>query len=273
MTLDTLRAHGVHAAAISYDAREVLHAFGEAYHIGYPLLSDVGSRVIRAFDIFNTNIPADHAMMYGIPWPGNYLVAPNRIVQDKWFLRDYQLRPSATAVLLRHFPHTSSGTVTEITTNVLQATITLSTERCFPGQELALGLHVRLNPGWHVYGPSVASAYQALTLTFDSPLVAECSLNLPQPTPLLLKALGETLPVYTEDIQAVGSLRIKWSPPAPVPFLEALGAYIEPGAYTLSGTLGFQGCNDEVCEAPQAIAFTVPIRIEAGVSPAPKPQT
>ncbi len=272
MTLDTLRTHGIHAAAITYDARETLHAFGEAYHIGYPLLSDVGSRVIRAFGILNTNIPEDHPMMYGIPWPGNYLIAPDRSVQDKLFLRDYQLRPSA-AVLLRTVADAVRGTTTEITTDVLQATITLSTDRCFPGQELAVGLNVRLIPGWHVYGPSVAGNYQALTVTFDSPLVAEYSLNLPPSTPVLLKALGETLPVYTEDIQAVGTLRIKWSPPAPMPFLEALGAPLEPGAYTITGTLRFQGCNDEICETPQAIPFTVPIRIEAGVPPAPKAQT
>jgi len=85
---------------------------------------------------------------------------------------DYQLRPSAAAVLLRNFPDTVSGSVTEITTDVLQATITLSTDRCFPGQELALGLKVRLNRAGMSMGPSVASTYQALTLTFDSPLVA-----------------------------------------------------------------------------------------------------
>jgi hypothetical protein len=271
MTLDSLRQYGIHAAAITYDARETLQVFSEAYHIGYPLLSDVGSRVIRAFGILNTNIPEDHAMMYGIPWPGNYLIAPDMTVQDKLFLRDYQLRPSAAAVLLRHVPDAVSGIATEITTDVLHATIRLSTDRCFPGQELAVGLTVRLTPGWHVYGSLVAGPYQALALTFESPIVAEYSLTLPPPTPVLLTALGETLPVYTGDIQAVGSLRIAWSPPMPVPFMEALGATIAPGEYTIAGLLRFQGCNDELCETPQSIPFTLPLRIEAGIPPAPKP--
>lgn len=209
-------------------------------------------------------------MMYGIPWPGNYLIAPDTTVIDKLFLRDYQLRPSA-AVLFRHVPDAVSGIATEITTDVLHATIRLSTDRCFPGQELAVGLTVRLAPGWHVYGPAVASPYQALALTFESPLVAEHALTLPPPTPVLLPALGETLPAYTGDIQAVGSLRIKWSPPVPVPFMEAFGATIAPGEYSISGTLRFQGCNDKRCETPQAIPFMLPVRIEAGVPPAPKP--
>jgi len=235
-------------------------------------LSDIGSPVIRAFGILNTNIPADHAMMYGIPWPGNYLIAPDRTVQDKLFLRDYQLRPSAAAVILRNFDDTVSGNVTEIKTEELQATVRLSTDRCFPGQELAVGLKINLKPGWHVYGQPVPNNYQALTLTFDGPLVGDYSLNLPPPTPLLLKALGETLPLYTEEIQAVGALRIKWSPPVPVPFMEAFGARIEPGEYTITGTLRFQGCNDEVCEPPQAVTFTIPVHIEAGIPPAPKQQ-
>ena len=270
MALDTLRTNGLHVAAISYDAHETLHAFGEAYHVGYPLLSDVGSAVIRAFGILNTNIPNDHPMMYGIPWPGNYLISPDRRVRDKLFLRDYQQRPSAAAVLLRNFAAADSGKVTEITTEELQATVTLATDRCFPGQEIALGLTVTLKPGWHVYGTPVAKNYQALELTFDSPVIAEHSLDLPTPTSLHLPAVGETLSVYTNKIQARGTLRIQWSPPMPVPFLEALGARIEPGVYPITGTLRFQVCSDEVCLAPQAVTFTIPMQIEAGIPPAPK---
>lgn len=122
-------------------------------------------------------------MLYGIPWPGNYLITPDRTVQDKLFLRDYQQRPSAAAVVLRNFADTVSGKVIEITTEELQATVKLSTDRCFPGQEIALGLKVTLKPGWHVYGTPVTKNYQALALIFDSPLVAEHSLDLPSPTP------------------------------------------------------------------------------------------
>lgn len=270
MTLAKLRDHGIHAASITYDACETLQAFGEAYHIEYPLLSDKGSEVIRAFGILNTNVPEDHAMMYGIPWPGNYLIAPDGTVQDKLFLPDYQLRPSAAEVLFRHFGDTVGGNAIEITTDVLQATVTLSTDRCFPGQEIAVALKVRLKPGWHVYGSPLPQNYQALELTFDSPLIEELSLQLPSPAPLLLKAVGETLPVYHGDIQALGAFRIKWSPPMPAPFLEALGARIAPGKYTVNGTLRFQACSEEICEIPQAIPFSIPLQIDAGIPPAPK---
>ena len=106
-----MRAQGINAAAITYDSREVLADFAEAHQISYPLLSDVGSKVIRDFGIFNTNIPPDHKMMYGIPWPGDYLIAPDRTVRDKVFLRSYEHRASASELVLRHFPGESGNSV------------------------------------------------------------------------------------------------------------------------------------------------------------------
>jgi len=230
----------------------------------------VGSNVIRAFGIFNTNVPADHQFMYGMPWPGDYLIAPDGTVRDKLFLRDYQLRPSASAVILRHFADKAGGNCVEINTDVLRATISLSTDRCFPGQELGVSLQIRLQPGWHVYGKPLPGNYQATELVFDSPLVGEHSLELPPPKPTLLQALGETLPVYEGEMRAVGKLGIKWSPPRPAPFLEPLGKRIEPGVYTIKGELRFQACGTEVCKAPQAIPFELPLEVEAGIPPAPK---
>ena len=97
----------------------------------------MGSHVIRAFGILNTNVPGDHKFMYGMPWPGDYLLAPDGTVRDKLFLRDFQLRPSASAVVLHDFGEQVGGASVDIDTEVLRATVSLSTDRCFPGQELA----------------------------------------------------------------------------------------------------------------------------------------
>ena len=230
----------------------------------------MGSRVIRAFGIFNTNVPADHQFMYGMPWPGDYLITPDGTVRDKLFLRDYQLRPSASTIVLRHFGETVGGASVDIGTDVLHATVSFSTDRCFPGQELGVSLHLRLQPGWHVYGKPLPGNYQTTELLFDSPLVGEYSLELPPPQPMLLRALGETLPVYEGEMRAVGKLGIKWSPPRPAPFLQALGKQIEPGPHTIKGELRFQACSNDVCEAPQAIPFELPLHLEAGIPQAPK---
>ncbi len=264
-----MKAHGINAAAITYDSREILSNFGGAYKIEYPLLSDIGSKVIRAFGILNTNIPEDHKMMYGMPWPGEYLIGPDGTVRDKLFLRSYEHRPSASEVVLRHCDNAGGNSI-EIKAGMLSATVSLSTDRCFPGQELGLALDVRVDAGWHIYGRPLPANYQALDLILESPLIGEQSLELPASEPLLLQALGETLPVYGNEFKAHGKIGIKWSPPMPAPFLLALGKTIESGLYEIAGTLRFQACSEDVCEPPQAIKFALPLTIEAGIPPAPK---
>jgi hypothetical protein len=257
-------------AAITYDSREILRNFAATYKLDYPLLSDAGSKVIHAFGIFNTNIPADHPMMYGIPWPGDFLIASDGTVRDKLFLPNYEYRPSASQVLLRHF-NDGVGNSVQIKSDTLEAVVTLSADRCFPGQEIGLALDLRVKSGWHVYGKPVPGNYQATALELQSPLIGEQSLELPAPQLLHLKALNETLPVYSGEVRAIGKVGIKWSPPMPAPFLKPLGEMIAPAPYKINGTLRFQACSDAVCETPQAIAFELPLTIAARVPQAPKP--
>jgi hypothetical protein len=208
-------------------------------------------------------------MMYGMPFPGDYLIAPDGTVRDKLFLPSYEHRPSASQVILRHFGD-AGGSSIDINADALTATVSLSTDRCFPGQELAISLSIRLKPGWHIYGKPLPDNYQPTELVFDGLIVGEQSLRLPAARPMLLKALGETLPVYGGELRALGKLGIKWSPPVPAKFLEAFGKRIEPGPYKVAGTLRFQACSDDVCETPQAIKFELPLTVETGIPPAPK---
>ena len=127
-----------------------------------------------------------------------------------------------------------------------------------------------MRPGWHIYGKPLPSNYRPTELIFEGPLVGEQSIELPAAKPMLLKALGETLPVYEGEVRAIGRLGIKWSPPMPAKFMEPFGKTIPPGPYKIAGTLRFQPCSDTVCEPPQEIRFELPLELEAGVPPAPK---
>ena len=57
---------GVNIAAISYDKPEALGAFAQRAGIGFPLLSDPDSEIIRAFGVLNDDVPESH-QFYGIP--------------------------------------------------------------------------------------------------------------------------------------------------------------------------------------------------------------
>jgi hypothetical protein len=232
----------------------------------------VGSKVIRAFGILNTNVPEEHPMLYGIPFPGHFLVSPDRVVRDKRFLPDYQHRPSASQAVLRNFSDGERPNSVRIDAGPLSATIGLSTDRCFFGQEIAVSLTLSLKPGWHIYGTPLPAAYQPTELIFESPVVGSQSLELPPAQPTRLQALDETLPVYAGTVKAIGRLGIKWSPPPEAKsFAKFFGAGLDPGLYRIKGRLRFQACSDEVCEPPQAIEFELPLTIEAGVPSVPPP--
>ena len=235
------------------------------------MLSDAGSKVIRAFGILNTNVPEDHKMMYGMAFPGDYLIAPDGIVRDKRFLPSYEYRPSAAALAMRNGTAGGAGANSvEIDAGAFGATVSLSSDRCFPGQELATALNIRLRPGWHIYGKPLPPSYRPTELIFESPIVGEQSIELPAAKPLLLQALGETLAVYAGEVSAIGRLGIKWSPPMPAKFLEPFGKTIPPGRYRIAGALRFQACSDTVCEPPREIKFELSLELEAGVPPAPR---
>jgi hypothetical protein len=214
-------------------------------------------------------------MMYGIPFPGTYLIASDGTVRDKVFVPDYYRRPSASEFVLRTPSDAASGTSVRLSTHMLDATISLSTDRCYPGQEIGVALQIRLKPGWHIYGTPLPDRHHATELSFDRGLVDQVSIELPPATPRLLKALGETLPVYEDEVVAIGKLGIKTSPPDELAFLgDWVGERIRAGLHTLSGTLRFQACSDDGCEVPQALRFELPLTIEAPAPPqAPAPHT
>ena len=80
-------AAGIELFAISYDSVDVLSTFAKAYGIEYPLLSDIDSQVIRAYGILNEQVRPGDSLLYGIPYPGTYVVDEDGIVLEKFFPR------------------------------------------------------------------------------------------------------------------------------------------------------------------------------------------
>ena len=251
-----LEKNGVRIAAVSYDSQEVLKGFAEKHGIGYPLLSDQDSAVIRRFKILNVNI-APELRAHGVPHPVNYLVAPDGILIRKYFVPNYQHRVTASAVVLQEF-----GTVAEDAARIVLRNKTLTVEiglsggKAFAGQEISFFANFELKPGWHVYGTPLPDAYATTSITFDDSKIVRQSFELPEAPPMKIAALGEMLPVYDGSFQGQGSLLLKFP--------------LDTGRIVLSGRVCFQQCSDTVCEAPEAVPFEVPLTIEPFMVPTPK---
>lgn len=235
-----LEKEGVRLAAVSYDSRETLLAFARKYGIGYPLLSDRDSAVIRGFGIFNTNI-APGLRAHGVPHPVEYLVAPDGTVVRKYFVPNYQHRVTASGVALREFGAADpSIPVVTLRSGALTVRIGLAAAKGFAGQEIGFFAEFELEPGWHVYA--------ATSVTFDDPNVVGQSFELPPAAPMEIPALGETIPVYSGRFRGTGLLLLKFP--------------IEAGEITLRGQMRFQQCGESVCEAPETVPFELGLTLQ-----------
>ncbi len=243
-----LEKNGVKIAAISYDSQEVLAAFAQKYSIGYPLLSDKNSDVIRRFGIFNFNMDPQ-LRAYGVPHPVEYLISPGGVVVKKYFVPNYQHRVSASAVALQEFNAVSSDApLVSLENGAMRVEIGLPARRAFAGQEVSFFARFTLQPGWHVYGLPLPASYTALSIEFDSPAVARQEVRLPEPQILEFPLLNQRLPAYSGSFDIQGTLLLAF----PLP----------EGELILPGHLRCQQCGEDVCEPPQSISFSLSLMLE-----------
>lgn len=243
-----LEQHGLRLAAVSYDSPDVLRAFAEKYGIGFPLLSDRDSAVIRRFGIFNSNM-APELRAHGVPHPVEYLVAPNGTVVRKYFVPNYQHRVTGSAVALKEFGAAAPGApAVTLRSGAITVAVGLASATAFAGQEIAFFAKFAVEPGWHVYGSSVAAPYIPTAVTFDDPKVVHQSFQLPPAESIRFAALNETLPVLSGSFQGIGSVLLKFP--------------LDAGPITLAGRIRFQPCSDAVCDPPETIPFQLPLTLE-----------
>lgn len=85
--LKKIEAAGVRVVGISYDSVKILKKFSDGQSLGFPLLSDDGSRTIRAYGIANPTRPE-------LPLPGTFLIDRSGVVRAKLFEEGYRERHS-----------------------------------------------------------------------------------------------------------------------------------------------------------------------------------
>ena len=83
---------------MTYDGVPVLARFAGRSGIGYPLLSDEGSKIIRAFDLLDPG-PARSTPWYGIARPMIVAIDADGVVRRRFSTGGYRDRPEAGAVL------------------------------------------------------------------------------------------------------------------------------------------------------------------------------
>ncbi len=237
-------------AAVSYDSVEILSHFASRAKIGYPLLSDGNSQVIRAFGILNENFPAE-SPWFGVPFPGYYVIDELGIVQAKYFEEDHRDRYTSASILVREFGEDASDPG-EVRTPHLKLRWWSSNPVVRAGQRLTLVLELQLAEGMHAYAPEVEGY---IPIRWDIPSAdgwLAHPVSYPEATPRYLPAIQETVPVYAGKIRLMRDLSLG--------MVQELGQ--EEGGIGLEGAFRYQACDEKVCYPPRTVPLKWTFRLE-----------
>jgi peroxiredoxin Q/BCP len=91
-----IEATGTQLVAVSYDPVEVLARFAERRKITFPLLSDPGSKTIRAYGILNAEAKGKAE---GVPYPGTFTLDKEGVIRAKLFRNGFIERHSTDELL------------------------------------------------------------------------------------------------------------------------------------------------------------------------------
>jgi len=278
--VEELREQGFGVAAISYDSEEVLADFSQRRGITFPLLSDDDSEVIKEFGILNTvayeaqgpdgddpDVVADVAryvsvfgaspMIVGTPFPGTFMVDRRGRVTSRFFEEFYRERNTTANVMLKLGVGLSPIAAIEGSTAHLKLTAYPSNTSVTVGTRFSIAVEIEPNPDIHVYAPGAeAMGYRVVSLNLrPGPHVRFEPVEFPESEIYYFEPLDERVPVYQRPFMLLQEAVVSSTE-------EAEAALRELDALTLSGTLDYQACDDQICFQPVSLPLSFTLDLD-----------
>ena len=248
-----LQKQGISIVAVSYDPVETLAKFATAKGITFPLLSDAGSSVIKQYRLLNdTQEPGTR--MFGVPWPGTFMLDDQRRVTSRFFEERYQERNTAASILVRQGGAGSGPGITMANPHVaVQGSV--SDAVVAPGSRVTLAFDITPGRRIHVYAPG--AEYQVVTVKVDpQPVLLTHETVYPASEIYFFEPLNEKVPVYQKPFRLTRDVTVAAT-------REAQEALRGKETLTLTGALEYQACDDKVCFKPNAIPFKFELKVKA----------
>ncbi len=248
---------GVAVCGISYDPVEYQAQFAAEFGIEFPLLADPDSQVIRAVGILN-NLIEPHEDVYGIPFPGSYVVGVDGGIEEKLFFQSYRTRPSAASVLrdtfgnfeVRHHPHV------DVEGAGVSVSATLATDGMVYGETSMLHVDLTVDEGLHLYARPIPDSYVATEVWVDAPDDVEIGVaRYPAAHPFRVDGLDDDFSVYGDRKTRIA--------------FPVVNNSREIDAFRLRVKVRYQACSDTECFIPQ----TRELKLEVPRSPLLRPDT
>ena len=244
------------------------------------MLADVGSATIEEFGILNTvaeealgpdaddsDVLADFELLVsvtspnerfvGIAYPGTFMLDPEGVVTSRFFEDFYRERNTASNILLKLDAGGSSVEGTEISTSHVEILTYPSDAVVALGSRFSLALEIMPQPNMHVYAPGAELlSYRVITLRIEpQPFVRILPIEYPESEIYYFEPLEERVPVYQKPFTLLQEV-------LPEVTAEAQAAFEGKDTLTLTGSLEYQACDDQICYNPVSVplSWTVAIR-------------
>jgi peroxiredoxin len=243
---------GIKLAGISYDSVEILKYFSGRRKIDFPLLSDADSKIIRMYQVLNSEAVGPNA---GMARPGYFFIDPQGMIREKFFEAKYRERLTGHNVLSKLFPELGEEVSDTADAPHLQLSTGQSDRVAVPGNLVTVTAEVRLPPDVHVYAPGT-KGYKPIKLVIDSlPDFELRQAKYPAAKILYLPAIKERVPVLEGAFRIRQELKVN----SMAEFSGALGA--DGKKVTVKGTLEYQACDSKICFLPASVPVEWQFRI------------
>jgi peroxiredoxin len=245
---------GIKLAGISYDSVEILKYFSDRRKIEFPLLSDPDSKIIRMYQVLNSEAIGPNA---GMARPGYFYIDTEGMISEKFFEAKYRERLTGNNVLSKLFPELGEEVSDAVEAPHLQLRVGQSDRVAVPGNLVTLTAEVRLPPDVHVYAPGT-KGYKTVKLLIDPlPDFEMRQASYPAAKILYLPAIKERVPVFEGAFRIRQELKVN----SMAEFSGALGA--DGKKVTVKGNLEYQACDSKICFLPA----TVPVEWQLQIVP------
>jgi hypothetical protein len=221
-----------------------LKYFTDRRKIGFPMLADPTSTIIRTYKVLNVEAIGQYK---GMARPGYFFIDTHGVIREKFFEAKYRERLSGNNVIAKLFPELGQEVTSNVEAPHLQLMIEQSDRAAFPGNNVTLTAEVRLPPDVHVYAPG-AKGYIPIKLLIDP--IPEIQLKpaaYPRSKILYLPAIKERVPVFEGSFRISQDLQLATS----ADFSNSLAA--DGKTITISGKLEYQACDSKICFLPTSV--------------------
>jgi peroxiredoxin len=235
---------GLKLAGVSYDSEAILKFFSDRRKIEFPLLSDPDSKIIRAYDVLNSEAVGQNK---GMSRPGYFFIDPNGMIRDKFFEAKYRERLTGNNVLTKLFPELGEEVTDPVEAPHLQLALGQSDRAGVPGNLITLTAEVRLPADVHVYAPGT-QGYKPIKLVMEpSPDFELRQPGYPRSKILYLPAIKERVPVFEGTFRIRQEVKVN----STADFSNSLGT--DGKMIPIKGKLEYQACDSKICFLPTSV--------------------